>query len=140
MGERAVQFCFPPDRAAPVDRAAPSDGDVVQALPSDQRRVGVLMSPLPTTIDDGVVSRILTAQHDCARVKIERNIVSQGQASREIPARRQIDGPASAGGAGIDRGLDGGRVQGLAVADRAIAAHIEPGGNFKGHKTISPFA
>jgi hypothetical protein len=64
---------------------------------------------------DRIILRIFAAEDDRARVKMERDIVAQKQASRNVLARGQINRPATLMGARVNYLLDGRRIQSLSI-------------------------
>src|SRR3990172_13258159 len=83
------------------------------------------MFAFPTTMNDRVIFGIFTAENHCPRVKVNRNIVPQKQASRQILTRWQVNCPATLPGARVDHALNCTRIQSLSIANCAVLAYVE---------------
>jgi hypothetical protein len=108
-----------------VNRAQARDGDVLGAAGEDQValiRVFVGWWSLVWW----VVGQIRAAQQGRASLQMERHVGLQLNPAGQISTGGQVCGAATRVVRGVDRGLDGRGVQGVAVAGRAELAGVVP--------------
>ena len=114
-----------------VDQALAFELEVLQADAPDQGILPVAVAeilvhvPLVGLCDViALLGRGLGRLDDGALVQAKGDVVLEADGIAAVDAGGEIDHPAALGGSGVDGGVDGGRVDMDAVADRAEITHV----------------